>query len=58
MAMTLPALEARRLARGVERYWLALGWGRLDAGTPRARWFLELSVLGVNVALLGPEAGR
>jgi hypothetical protein len=49
--------EARRLARGVEHYWLSLCWGVIDRGTPHQRWFVEVAVCGVNVALLGPEEG-
>ena len=62
--MTLPVpavavdLEVRRLAWGVERYWLSLCWGAIDAGTPHERWFLEVAVCGLNLALLGPEGGR
>jgi hypothetical protein len=51
-------VEARRLAYGVERYWLSLAWGVIDRGTPAERWFLEVCALGLNLALLGPERGE
>jgi hypothetical protein len=35
-----------------------LAWGVIDRGTPHARWFVEVCLLGLNVALLGREAGR
>jgi hypothetical protein len=42
----------------VEHYWLSLFWGVIDRGTPHQRWFVEVAVLGLNLAVLGRETGE